>query len=517
MLGLPGWAMKQGHGLLGILLHHWRFLKFIDWSTACLSALAYVFLTNAKKLKKVPGLRIVGEFKELFLLVATAVFCKWYNQNMVTEAEGIKVVGTVPSGLPGFSSPITHMSDWQLVQELLPGAILVAFVVFLSSFAGAKKFAMKDGYQVCAFNELLALGVANFGGAFMGAVPTQIGLSRMGIAYACGVRSQLGANVFVAVVVAAVVQMFSGFLFNVPRCVLNVIIVNGASHLTEFSEAHALIDFARNPKYNWKVRMDIVSWLAGFGFTLVLGAFSGMLSAVVISLGLILYQVVNPDITTLGYSAKTVNRRKLEEPLGSRDWHNINDMDTYEEPDILVFRIEGPIFYANVERLQEWLAEKEVRATEAGTMFKGIILSASAVPFIDTTAMQLLNTLITSYADRNILFFIANSFGQVKLLITDQLHLLQGLDGEIDHIKDKMCGCKKIDDYVQLILDYSLAPQGLVKCAAAMVNSPQVGGLQKTLSAPLGDASMVKPLISTTPSAFRTVPARGRARSSALF
>lgn len=29
-------------------------------------------------------------------------------------------------------------------KELLPGAILVAFVVFLSSFAGAKKFAMKD-------------------------------------------------------------------------------------------------------------------------------------------------------------------------------------------------------------------------------------------------------------------------------------------------------------------------------------------------------------------------------------
>lgn len=31
------------------------------------------------------------------------------------------------------------------IEELLPGAILVAFVVFLSSFAGAKKFAMKAG------------------------------------------------------------------------------------------------------------------------------------------------------------------------------------------------------------------------------------------------------------------------------------------------------------------------------------------------------------------------------------
>ena len=29
------------------------------------------------------------------------------------------------------------------LEELIPGAILVAFVVFLSSFAGAKKFAMQ--------------------------------------------------------------------------------------------------------------------------------------------------------------------------------------------------------------------------------------------------------------------------------------------------------------------------------------------------------------------------------------
>ena len=33
-------------------------------------------------------------------------------------------------------------------QELLPGAVLVAFVVFLSSFAGAKKFAMKARVDV---------------------------------------------------------------------------------------------------------------------------------------------------------------------------------------------------------------------------------------------------------------------------------------------------------------------------------------------------------------------------------
>ena len=37
-------------------------------------------------------------------------------------------------------------ADAHLSQELVPGAILLAFVVFLSSFAGAKKFAMKAAH-----------------------------------------------------------------------------------------------------------------------------------------------------------------------------------------------------------------------------------------------------------------------------------------------------------------------------------------------------------------------------------
>ena len=37
---------------------------------------------------------------------------------------------------------------------------------------------LEDGYQIRAFNELMALGFANFLGAFFGSVPTQVGLSR---------------------------------------------------------------------------------------------------------------------------------------------------------------------------------------------------------------------------------------------------------------------------------------------------------------------------------------------------
>jgi hypothetical protein len=45
------------------------------------------------------------------------------------------------SGLPAFE--LFNCANRCSLEELIPGAILVAFVVFLSSFAGAKKFAMQ--------------------------------------------------------------------------------------------------------------------------------------------------------------------------------------------------------------------------------------------------------------------------------------------------------------------------------------------------------------------------------------
>ena len=117
---------------------------------------------------------------------------------------------------------------------------MVALVTFLSSFAAARKFALKAGaavekhrhwqagYQVVATNELLGLGAANVAGAFCGAVPTQVGLSRMGIASSMGVKNLLGpapaslhafkgANVFVAAMVALVLLILSPYIYFVPR------------------------------------------------------------------------------------------------------------------------------------------------------------------------------------------------------------------------------------------------------------------------------------------------------------
>jgi len=348
-----------------------------------------------RKIKRVV-LKPVGEFKELIALILTAAFCHSYAKDL-----NITTVGAVPSGLPHPALPVVTHEDAALAKELLPGAFLVAMVTFLSSFAGAKKFSMVDGYALDATSELLALGLANLGGSFYGAVPVQIGLSRLGISRSVGIQTQLGANVGVAAVISMALLALSPCLFYVPRCVLSCIILNAASHLTEFREATAL--YRMFPK--WSHRKDFAVWLVAFLATIGLGALKGICFAVVVSLVILVYRVAEPPVHILGR-------------VGNKDrWFSTDRTDAQARPGMLVVRVDGPLFYANAESIEETMSHMELDETDRGNPIRAVVFSASAVTFIDSTGLQVLQSMIIAHAERGVPFLIANAMGKALKLI----------------------------------------------------------------------------------------------------
>ncbi|CAK9038115.1 Sulfate transporter 4.1 [Durusdinium trenchii] len=399
MLGLP---KSDTGGIFAIAWFHPNELADLRPATIAVSLGALGYLSIIKRLKSLHWtLRMLGDFKELSALTFFAIAASRFASEF-----GVAVVGDVPAGLPGLSLPLQTKDDVALAKEMLPGAIMVALVTFLSSFAGAKKFAMQAGYQVIAINELLALGFANLGGAVCGAVPTQIGLSRMGIAYSTGVMSQLGANIYVAALVALVLKLFSAYLFFVPRCVLNVIILLGAQHLTEFQHMRWLWSLRQTRTRQRTYLVDVSVWWVAFLFTIVFGAFKGILGAVTVSLLMVLYQVADPPIARLGFCEE---RGRW---MAVKAHHEVR-----QRLGVVAFRLEGPLFYANVERLEEWLAEMEVASGAAGQPVKAVILSAAAMPFVDTTALESMKQLLLSYTQRNIAFLVSNVSGQPQKIL----------------------------------------------------------------------------------------------------
>jgi len=82
------------------------------------------------------------------------------------RARGMDLVGHIPQGLPSFTAPSVDLTS-----HLWPGALGIALMSFTETIAAGRAFARNDELSPQANRELLATGLANLGGAFLGAMP----------------------------------------------------------------------------------------------------------------------------------------------------------------------------------------------------------------------------------------------------------------------------------------------------------------------------------------------------------
>ena len=82
------------------------------------------------------------------------------------QAYGVATVGHVPTGLPSLTLP-----DLALIEQLWPAALGIALMSFTETIAAGRAFAESGEPTPQANRELLATGLANAGGALLGAMP----------------------------------------------------------------------------------------------------------------------------------------------------------------------------------------------------------------------------------------------------------------------------------------------------------------------------------------------------------
>lgn len=88
---------------------------------------------------------------------------------------------------------------------------------------------------------------------------------------------------------------------------------------------------------------DLCVWFTAFVLTLTWGAFHGALSAMAASIVLMVLEVSEPNMTVLTREGSSGGRWRSSE----------NIAQAAKEAGILVVRMEGPLFYANVQSFQE--------------------------------------------------------------------------------------------------------------------------------------------------------------------
>ncbi len=302
--------------------------------------------------------------------------------------EGVAIVESIPSGLPSFVIPELNFG---LVKELLPMAFTLVMVGYLETISIGKYLeSQQNEYKIDPNQELIALGLSNVFGSFFKAYPSTSSFSRSAINFDAGARTGIAAFISAGFVILTLLYLTPVFYF-LPKTVLAAIIIVAVFRLVNFKEARFL----------WKANiLDFWLLIATFLSTLFLGIEYGILMGVSLSLVVLIYRTSRPNAVELG---------KVPDSDFYRNKNRFKEVVLDEE--ILVFRFDAQIFYANASYFRERL---EHMVKEKGTSLKLIVLDAESINRVDSTGIEMLKQQVQFYKNKNITFYLAGVKGPVR-------------------------------------------------------------------------------------------------------
>jgi sulfate permease, SulP family len=319
-----------------------------------------LILALRKVAPKVPGMLIAVVLGVLIVKV------------LHLQDHGVAVVGALPDGLPRLTIPSFSLND---VRELLPDAFALAIIAFAESIAGARQLAAAHHYEVDADQELVALGVSNIGAGLLQGFAVDGSLSRSAVADSSGARSQLTSIILFCFLIVTMLFLLPLF-HDLPEAVLGAIVIAAVSHLVDVKALRRL----RRVDHT-----DFVIALLCFAGVLVFGLLVGLAIAVGLSLLALVYRAYRPSYAVLGRAPGAVD----DEQFRYRGVEDHPDAETF--PGLVILRVDGELFFANARWFRD-IVRTLVRGQTPPV--RELLVHAGAVPHVDTTAAEMLKSLV---------------------------------------------------------------------------------------------------------------------------
>ena len=302
--------------------------QFGEWSWPTIAigaaALAALFLIEAF-LPKLPGALIV-----MLVAIAASALLGW-------EESGIHVVGEIPAQLPNLSLP--EWPGWDLMSDIMVGALAVIVVAFAESYAAAKNYATKFGYEIDANQEMIGLGAANLGAGLSGGFVVDGSLSKTAAGVEAGQKTQMTGivtAVFVLITIVALTWLFE----PLPEAVLGAIVIHAVWKLIDFSGFVML----------WKTRrIDFALAVGAFLGVILIDILVGIMIGIILSLVALIYRASFPEGTELG---------RIEDEEGSYEFVGLSaNPDAETLPGIVVYRQPGSLIFSNAAAFSQQARE----------------------------------------------------------------------------------------------------------------------------------------------------------------
>ena len=336
-----GVSLPRSQQVHVILLAATERLAEVHASTLALTIVSLVTLALLKKW--------APAFPRFLLVVAVGTALVWAFG--LADA-GVAIVGEVPAGLPSFGLPTI---DLALVGPLFPTAFAIALVAMLEALSVAKRY----DSDVVPNQELVSLGLANLGSGMVAGYPVTGGFSRTAVNAEAGARTPLAGLITAGLVVLTLLFLTDGFTY-LPKAVLASIILSAVAGLVDMQGLRGL----------WhSSRLDFGVAAVTFVATLSVGIQLGMATGVVTSLLVFLARTATPRV-----------------------W------DASRTADVLELRVGGPLYFGNVEVVQQTVRTLEQTKNRA-TGVRRVVVDVQAV---DSVAERFVTELTERYGREGI-------------------------------------------------------------------------------------------------------------------
>jgi sulfate permease, SulP family len=358
-----------------------------------------------------------------FLVVSGAIFISWSLQSdggflrewLHLDKLGIKVVGSIPSGLPSISVPSFDLhvpphkaaeipTEAALWQALVAHSALMAIIIFVESVSIGQAFAVRRRQTIMPNQEMLALGVSNLASAFSGAYPVAGSFSRSAVNYNAGAQTPL-AGILAAVGIALVAAFLTKPLYYLPFATLAALITIAALTLVDYR--------ILGKAWNYSKR-DFAAVVVTFTMTVVYGVEKGLITGLVLSIILHIYHTSRPHFAVVGLMP------------GTHHFRSAARHRTVTSDRVISLRVDESLYFANAKYLEEVVYGLLLDYPKA----KHIILQCPAVNHIDMSALESLEAINNRLKDAGVKLH----FSEIKAPIMDRLKksdFLEHLSGDV--------------------------------------------------------------------------------------
>ncbi|KAF4120642.1 solute carrier family 26 (sodium-independent sulfate anion transporter), member 11 [Geosmithia morbida] len=300
----------------------------------------------------------------------------------------ISILETVPRGFQHAAVPKVNREIIKSFVGDLPVAVIVMLIEHISI---SKSFGRVNNYTIDPSQELVAIGVSNLLGPFLGGYPATGSFSRTAIKSKAGVRTPF-AGVITAIVVLLAVYALTAVFFYIPDSALGAVIF------------HAVGDVITPPRVLWQfwrvAPIDLIVFFVGLFVTIFSSLENGIYSTVCVSFAVLMWRLfltkgrflgpvrvqtvkggVNvPSPAPVGDNSVTADdtvaisgARTAFMPVYHEDGSNPRIRVQHPYPGVFIYRFAEGFAYPNASNYLTHLVEtifKETRRTDPSSLGK---------------------------------------------------------------------------------------------------------------------------------------------------